>query len=80
MTEKIEEFKCPNCNSSNYIIWGESETERNIPCLTCYGEEFSQNESGDTVAITRGARFTCVKSSGFRGFCRDSDTFVECEG
>lgn len=79
MTEKLEQFNCPGCGSPNYIIWSEIETERTIPCLVCYGEEFSQNESGETILVTRGKKIFCIKNSGVREFFRDSNTFIECE-
>lgn len=35
-----EAFKCPNCNSENYVEFAPNETQRTIPCMGCYYEEW----------------------------------------
>lgn len=37
---QIETFKCPGCGAENNVEFAPGETQRTIPCTTCYYEEW----------------------------------------
>lgn len=57
MKEQMEEFKCPNCGASNNVIFNEKEASREIPCTSCFFEEWIAGkpiESSKTLDEAKG--------------------------
>ena len=73
MIETVEQFKCPECKATNFVRWKNDETERTIPCLSCYAEIFNpETQSMDST----GARILCIRGTG-KTVKRDENTFEE---
>lgn len=46
-----ETFDCPNCGQKNNIEWDTNETQRTIPCLGCYGEEWTPAQPDENTMV-----------------------------
>lgn len=76
---QIETFKCPGCGAENNIEFAPGESERKIPCTSCYYEEWTPAEidpnsivngkatrmiEGSQQKVEHGIRFLCKKGEG----------------